>query len=92
MKTIVEESKKIIQALGDTRRIVSKAEEEKKKNFRRSIVIKKDLRKGDILRETDILFKRPGVGIRPDEYKYVIDRVLKRNLSSDELLHWDDLL
>lgn len=91
MKVIVEESRNIVRALGTYRRIVGQAEEEKKLKFRRSIVVNKDLKKGHVLTEADLVYKRPGTGIRPDEVKYVIGHTLNRDLSRDELLNWDDI-
>lgn len=91
MKVIVEESRNIVNALGTYRRVVGKAEEEKKIKFRRSVVAGKDLKKGHILTIEDLAFKRPGTGIQPDETTYVIGRKLKRKLSSDELIYWKDL-
>ncbi len=91
MKVIVEESHNIVKALGTYRRIVSRAEEEKKLKFRRSIAVKSDLKQGHILTLDDLIFKRPGTGIRPDETRYVIGRAIKRNISGDEVLYWEDL-
>lgn len=91
MQIIVEESRNIVKALGTHRRVVGQAEEEKKIKFRRSIVVKTDLRKGHILTLDDLSFKRPGTGIQPDEAKYVIGRKLKRDLSADELIYLRDL-
>ena len=91
MKVIVQESRNIVQALGSYRRSVSHAEEEKKFKFRRSVVVNRDLKQGHLLRESDLLFKRPGTGIRPDETRYVIGRTLRRDFSRDELIFWADL-
>lgn len=91
MKTIVQESKNIVKALGSYRRVVSPAEKEKKIKFRRSIVVSKNLETGHVLRTTDLVYKRPGTGIRPDEALYVIGRTLKRDVDKDELLRWEDL-
>lgn len=92
MKVIVEESRNIAMALGQYRRIVGPEEETKKAKFRRSIVTKTDLKKGEILREENILFKRPGTGICPDALSHVVGRELKRNISSDEIIRWDDFV
>ncbi|OPY16637.1 MAG: N,N'-diacetyllegionaminic acid synthase [Syntrophus sp. PtaB.Bin075] len=89
MKMIVEESHNIVKALGSYRRFVCQAEEEKKLRFRRSIVTSRDLEKGHILTIEDLAFKRPGTGIRPNEMAYVIGRELTKDVSRDELLHWD---
>lgn len=91
MKVIVEESKNIVASLGSYRRIVSAAEENKKLKFRRSVIINKDLKRGHILTEDDLIFKRPGTGIRPDEACYVIGRALNRDILHDELVLWKDL-
>jgi N-acetylneuraminate synthase len=92
MSFIVKESANIVKSLGSFRRSVSQAEEEKKLKFRRSIVAKKDLKKNSVINKDDIAFKRPGNGIRPDEAPYVINRVVKRDITADELISWKDLL
>jgi sialic acid synthase SpsE len=91
MRIIVEESRNISKALGTYRRVVSQAEEEKKLKFRRSVVASEDFKRGHVLTENDLLYKRPGTGIRPDEARYVIGRKLKRDLSTDDLARWEDL-
>lgn len=92
MKIIVEESKKIIKSLGGYKRVVSEAEEAKKLKFRRSIVLNRDIKSGEILKEEDLNFKRPGTHIAPDEMKYVIGRKVNRDIKEDELLNWSDLI
>lgn len=92
MKTIVRETQNIVAAMGSYRRVVKSAEEEKKLMFRRSIVLSRDLKAGDKLTTDDLLFKRPGNGIRPDEIKYVVGRKLKRDLYRDDLIRWEDFI
>lgn len=91
LRVIVQEGRHIFQALGSCRRQVSPAEEEKKKAFRRSLVLSRDLPAGHILEEEDLLCKRPGTGIRPDEIKYVVGRRVNRRINQDELLLWEYL-
>ncbi len=91
MKVIVEESRNIARALGTYRRVVSQAEEEKKLKFRRSVVASEDFKRGHVLTENDLLYKRPGKSICPDEARYVIGRKLKRDLFTDDLVRWEDL-
>ncbi len=92
MKVIVNEGKRIIKAKGNYTRFVSDDEIEQRKSYRRSAVAKKNLNKGQILTEDDIDFKRPGIGIKPDELKYIIGRMLKKNIENDEFINWDDLM
>jgi len=91
LKIIVEGSKTIYESLGNFKRIVSKSEEEKKKVFRRSIVINKNLKAGDIIKEVDITLKRPGTGFPPDEIKFIVGKKLKRDIEADCLLVKDDI-
>ena len=88
MKTICEDSKKIAAALGNVYRTVSDEEEQKKSKFRRSIVSSKKLTKGDVIKETDLAYKRPGTGIPPNEYSYLIGRKLNTDLEEDSLFNW----
>ncbi len=90
LSVIVNESKRISEALGSSR-LICVEDDEKKDAFRRSIVTVHELRKGDIIKESDLDFKRPGTGIKPEEKEYVIGRTLKRNVEKDVLLKWDDL-
>jgi N-acetylneuraminate synthase len=90
MKTICEDSKKIAAALGNVFRTVSDEEEQKKSKFRRSIVSSKKLKKGDIITETDLAYKRPGTGIPPNEYSYLIGRKLNTDLEEDSLFTWNN--
>ncbi len=91
LKEIVNESININKALGNFQRTVSKAEEEKKLKFRRSIVSSKDLKKGHVIKLDDIDFKRPGTGMAPDEVKYIIGKKINKDIGYDELIKWEDL-
>jgi len=92
MKVIVEEGKRIVTALGEYRRVVSEQEKKQRGSFRRSVVTKRKIKKGEILQELDIDFKRPGIGIRPDEVKYIFGRKANKDIKEDELIRWEDLL
>jgi N-acetylneuraminate synthase len=90
MKTICQDSKKIAAALGNTFRIVSEEEEQKKGKFRRSIVSVRNLEKGHVIAEADLAYKRPGTGIPPNEYNYLVGRKLKEAVTEDFLFNWNN--
>jgi len=83
--------KDAFDALGQSSRRVSSAEIEKRRKFRRCIVLRQALKSGHELRLEDLDFKRPGTGIRPDEYPYIVGRRLARDLEADHELSWSDL-
>lgn len=91
MKIITQESKRIFKALGSYR-LTSPEDEQRKNEFRRSIVTSRACKKGEVLSVADLDAKRPGTGIPPGDLSYVLGRTLKQDLSADQLLTWDDLI
>ncbi len=91
LKTIVDEGRNIFTALGESRRVVSAEEIEKRKKFRRSLVARRDLDRDHLLTEADLDAKRPGTGISPHELPYVLGRRLTREVAADQVLRWEHL-
>ena len=91
METIVTQGKNIQTSLGESRRIVTEAEIEKRKKFRRSLVTRRPLLRGHVLTEGDLDAKRPGTGISPAEISYAVGRKVARDLQEDEVIGWADL-
>ncbi|MBV6518757.1 MAG: N,N'-diacetyllegionaminic acid synthase [Candidatus Brocadia fulgida] len=91
LEIICGESKRIQRAMGSFR-FRCEEDEERKAAFRRSIVTTRTIKAGEVIRESDIDFKRPGTGIAPAESKYVIGRKTKKDIGTDELILWKDLI
>lgn len=91
MKEIVENSKRISDALGSFR-ITASESDEKKREFRRSIVIKREMKKGDVLQAEDIDYKRPGGGFDPGMTEFLIGRTVSEDLPFDHILKKEDLV
>lgn len=91
LEAICREARNVFIALGQRERTVSKAELEKRKKFRRCIVLRRDVEAGHVLKLSDLNFKRPGTGIHPNEYPYVVNRRVTRSLEADQELAWSDL-
>jgi len=60
--------------------------------FSKSVALKKDLKKGHLLREEDLCMKKPGTGIKKEEINKVLGRALANDVPLDRLLEWDDLV
>jgi N-acetylneuraminate synthase len=91
MGQLVREARNVFDALGTTCRTISASQLEKRKQFRRRLVLKRSLRAGERITIDDVEFKRPGTGIRPDELAYVLGRAVNRDLEAEEELEWVDL-
>jgi N,N'-diacetyllegionaminate synthase len=77
--------------LGDGRKALQPGEKEIQDVARRSLVLARPLKKGERLRERDVLFKRPGTGISPMDLARAVGRKLKKDKPADAVLSWSDL-
>lgn len=75
--------------LGSYSKIVSE-DKERREAFQRSIVAARKIKKGEVITESDIDYKRPGTGISPKYYKFVIGKKARRNIEYDEMLQMED--
>lgn len=91
MKEIVENAGRISEALGSFR-ITATESDEKKKEFRRSIVITREMKKGDVINIEDIDYKRPGGGFDPGMTEFLIGRIVNKDLKYDHILAQNDLV
>ncbi len=62
------------------------SEKKSRENARRSIVVNSDLKKGQILKKSDLSFKRPGTGVPPFLFNKVLRKKLKKNILKDQIL------
>lgn len=94
-----EDFKKYVEAIRNTEKLLgdgikrpTKREIAIMKDVRRSIVAKFELKAGTILTKDMLTYKRPGNGIKPELVEVLVGRSLKRDLSRDEIVLWEDLL
>ena len=90
LSEIVSGLKDVSKALGKSARIVSSAELDKRRSFRRSLVYRTDLPKGHILCRSDLTAKRPGTGVSDSAIGTVLGRTLSQSVTSDDLVSTDD--
>ena len=91
LKELVEGSRAVFAALGSAARVVGPEEIEKRKVFRRRMVVTRDMKRGERVSVEDVDFKRPGTGIQPDELAYVLGRPIARDVCAEEEIEWADL-
>jgi N-acetylneuraminate synthase len=91
LAVIVHEGRNIVLSLGSSVRTVSEAESRRRPMMRRRILVARPMKKGEVVSEADLDFKRPGTGIAPDESRYVVGRRLARDVDVDHELEWTDL-
>lgn len=79
----------IRRIVGSGEKKVLECEEIPRKEARRSLVLTRDMRKGEIITSNDIMAKRPGSGIAPYNMNIVVGRSVKMDLEEDTILTWD---
>lgn len=71
--------------------ILSKEQIKNKKIFTKSIALKKNKKVNEKINKKDIIFKKPGFGIKYNQLKFVVGKKLRKNVNSDRILKWSDL-
>lgn len=91
LKNMVDKCKMIKSALGTEKRILSSAEITQRDNMRRSIVVTRNLKAGDIIDEKDLDAKRPGTGVAPYRIPEFIGKRVKSEIQEDTLFDENDV-
>jgi N,N'-diacetyllegionaminate synthase len=86
LEEMVKSIRNIELSLGSEIKKISLSEKENIKIIRKSIVASKRIKKGDIFSEDNITVKRPGDGISPMKWEFVLGRISKKNFEKDQFI------
>ena len=75
--------------LGCGEKTVLECENIPRREARRSLVLTRNMKSGEIIKKEDIMPKRPGTGISPVYMDIVIGRKVVKDLEEDTILTWD---
>ena len=89
LKQICKAAEHGYQMLGSYVKVVNE-DQERRDAFQRSIVAARAIKKGETIRKEDIDYKRPGTGIPPKYYKFLIGKVAQRDIEFDEIIQMGD--
>ena len=70
--------------LGQNIKSIQSCEKKNVVSVRKSLVAKKDIVKGEIIKYSMLTAKRPANGISPMKFKYYINKKAKKNLKTDQ--------
>lgn len=86
------ENFELIQVIsGQNEKTVLECEKIPRREARRSLVFTRDMKKGEILTDKDLIAKRPGTGISPKYQDIVLGKMLKQDVKEDDLLDWKNI-
>mgnify|MGYP000288067101 FL=1 len=75
--------------LGRPEKTILECEETPRREARRSLVLTRNMKAGEVITESDIMAKRPGTGIAPKFTDIVIGRTIRMDLEEDTVLTWE---
>lgn len=75
--------------LGSSEKIVLECEKVPRREARRSLVLTRNMKKGEVIKKEDLMPKRPGTGISPIYTDIIIGRKVLKDLEEDTILTWD---
>lgn len=88
-KKAISNFKWIDTILGSPEKTVLECEKIPRREARRSLVLTRDMKAGEVIKKEDLMPKRPGTGVSPIYADIVIGRSIKQDLAEDTILTWD---
>lgn len=79
----------IDRVLGSPEKTVLECEQIPRREARRSLVLTRNMKAGEVIKAEDLMPKRPGTGIAPRFVDIVIGRAIKMDLMEDTILTWE---
>jgi N,N'-diacetyllegionaminate synthase len=86
LKAMIDAIRNIEKALGNGIKKPSKSEIKNRDIVRKSIVAKRNIRKGEIFTEDNITVKRPGIGISPMRWNEVLGKNAIKDFKEDDII------
>lgn len=88
-KKAIDNFKWIDNVLGSSEKTILPCEEVPRREARRSLVLTRDMKVGEVIEKEDIMPKRPGTGISPQYTEIILGRKVIKDLKEDTILTWD---
>lgn len=88
-KRAIANFKWIDAVLGSAEKRVLDCELVPRREARRSLILTRDMKAGETIKEEDLMPKRPGTGISPEYVEIVVGRKVVKDLAEDTILTWD---
>lgn len=88
-KKAIANFKWIDMVLGSAEKTVLDCEIVPRREARRSLVLTRNMKAGEVIEKEDLMPKRPGTGISPEYVEIVVGRKVVKDLEEDTILTWD---
>ncbi len=89
---LVKGIREIESALGTgMSRVMSQGEMINRENLSKSLVATKNIKKGEIIKESHIMVRSPGQGLSPQSYMDLLGKKIKRNVIKEDFFYSSDI-
>jgi N,N'-diacetyllegionaminate synthase len=86
MRQFVQTIADVERAMGTPRRILHEAERNRRLAIRRSVFLDRPVKAGDKLGDAQVLFRRPGFGMAPDQYEAMVSARFRHDLPAGHMV------
>lgn len=91
MAQFVQTLTELERAMGRPRRILHDVERKRRLGIRRSVFLQVPVKAGEELGKASVVFRRPGVGLGPDQYERSLDTRFRRDLPAGHMVSAADI-
>lgn len=88
---MVRSVRNVLEAMGDGQKLPTSQELKTRDLVGRSLVLRQNLAAGSQIKRDDLVAKRPGGGVSPNEMDKMVGKYLKVDKNADEVLLWQDV-
>lgn len=90
LKAMIKAIRNVEKAMGDGVKKPALSEKNVKEIVRKSLVAKRDIKAGEVIKLNDLNIKRPGTGISPEFKEIIVGMQIKKNVKADTVIKWED--
>lgn len=91
LATIIRGIREVEKGLGDGVKRPAHTEEKMRTETRKSVIARRDIKKGATIMREDVIVKRPAHGLPPELIDVVIGRTAARAIRRDQPITWEDV-
>lgn len=89
LKQMVAEIRNVEKAMGSSEKKPTDSEKKLMNIVRKSIVASENIKKGSLIEQEMLTFKRPGTGLQPTDMNKILGKKSKRTIAKDEIFQSD---
>ncbi len=92
LKDLIGKIKNIKKMLGDGVKVPSRSEKKMIQLYRKAIVAKKDIKKGEMIKKAMLELKRPLDGIGCENINRILGLKVANHIKKGDSIRWEDIL